>query len=54
VVTVSPIDITTTAGQQALTTNLVNGEPVRVYAVPQTGGTLKGYVLLYFTGILPQ
>ena len=32
----------------------VAGAPVKVYGVPQADGTLKGYVLAYFTGMLPS
>jgi hypothetical protein len=52
-VTVSPIDITTGPGLAQLTNGLVAGTPVKVYGVPQAGGTLKAYVLAYFTGELP-
>jgi hypothetical protein len=44
------VDITTTAGQNTLTTNLVMGTPVKVYGIPQADGTIKCYVLRYFTG----
>jgi hypothetical protein len=53
VVTISPQDITTSAGLTALTDGLAVGNPVRVYAVPQADGTLKAYVLAYFTGDMP-
>ncbi len=53
VVTVSPIDVTTSAGLGALTTGLSPGNMVRVFGVPQTDGTLKAYVLTYFTGTQP-
>jgi hypothetical protein len=53
VVTVNPIDITTGAGLAALTTGLAAGAPVKVYGVPQPDGTLKAYVLAYFTGQPP-
>ena len=48
--TVSPVDITTTAGQNTLTTNLVPNTPVKVYGIPQADGSIKCYVLSYFTG----
>ncbi len=54
VVTVSPIDITTAAGLTSLTDGLVNGASVKVYAVPQADGTLKAYVLTYYTGDKPM
>jgi len=53
VVTVSPIDVTTSAGLSAITSGLVNGAPVKVYGVPQSDGTLKAYVILYYTGDAP-
>jgi hypothetical protein len=53
ILTVSPVDITTAAGQATLAGNLTANVPVRVWAVPQADGTLKGYVVFYFTGTLP-
>jgi uncharacterized protein DUF4382/uncharacterized protein DUF5666 len=53
VVTVSPEDVTTAAGLAALTAGLAVGAPVKVYGVPQSDGTLKAYVLTYFTGEMP-
>ncbi len=53
IVTVSPVDISTTAGQDTLTTNLVTGTPVKVFGIPQPSGSIKTYVLVYFTGVLP-
>jgi hypothetical protein len=53
IVTVSPIDITTGSGLASLATGLAAGTPVRVYGVPQADGTLKAYVLAYFTGQAP-
>jgi hypothetical protein len=50
VLTVSPVDISTSAGQSTLTTNLVANTPVKVYGIPQADGTIKCYVLTYFTG----
>ena len=50
VLTVSPVDITTSAGQSTLTTNLVANTPAKVYGIPQADGTIKCYVLTYFTG----
>jgi len=50
ILTISPVDITTTSGQNTLTTNLVTGTPVKVYGIPQANGTINGYVLTYFTG----
>ncbi len=53
VVTVGPIDITTSGGLASLTAGLVAGVPVKVYGMPQADGTLKAYVLAYFTGQAP-
>ena len=54
VVTVSPLDVTSAAGLDTLTSNLVAGVPVKVFGVPQPDGTLKAYVLVYYTGMLPS
>jgi hypothetical protein len=53
VVTVTPEDITTSAGQTAVTTNLITGTPVEVNGLPQPDGTIKAYVVLYYTGVKP-
>jgi len=53
VLTISPVDVTTSSGLAAITAGLVAGAPVKVYGVPQADGTLKAYVLAYFTGMLP-
>jgi hypothetical protein len=53
IVTVSPVDITTAAGMQTLTSDLADNTPVKVYGVPTTGGALQTYVLLCFTGVAP-
>ncbi len=53
IVTVSPIDITTGSGLAALTAGLSVGAPIKVYGLPQADGTLKAYVLTYFTGQAP-
>ncbi|MGB7435916.1 MAG: DUF4382 domain-containing protein [Candidatus Acidiferrum sp.] len=50
VLTITPVDVTTNSGQNALSTNLVTGTPVKVYGVPQANGTINAYVLSYFTG----
>jgi hypothetical protein len=50
IVTLSPVDITTNTGLTTLTNGLTAGAPVKVYGVPQADGTLKAYVLVYFTG----
>jgi hypothetical protein len=53
VLTISPIDISTASGLAALTSGLTAGAPVGVYGVPQADGSLKAYVLAYYTGDLP-
>jgi hypothetical protein len=53
ILTVSPIDITSSSGLATLTSNLTAGEPVKVYGIPQTDGTLKAYVMAYYTGSMP-
>jgi hypothetical protein len=53
ILTVSPIDITTSNGLATLTSNLTAGEPLKVYGIPQSDGTLKAYVMTYFTGTMP-
>lgn len=53
VLTVSPEDITTSAGLAALSGGLVAGAPVSVYGIPQADGTLKAYVIAYYTGEMP-
>jgi len=50
VVTISPIDITTTSGQNIVTQNLAAATPVKVFGVPQANGSIKAYVVFYFTG----
>ena len=50
ILTVSPVDVSTPAGQATLTTSLVANTPVKVYGIPQADGTIKCYVLTYFTG----
>jgi uncharacterized protein DUF4382 len=47
IVTVSAIDITQTPP------NIVVGTPVKVYGIPQANGSIKAYVVIYFTGTLP-
>ncbi len=53
VVTVSPIDITTAAGLASFSSGLAVGTKVEVSAVPQADGSVKAYVITYFTGTTP-
>ena len=51
IVTVSPVNSTPTAGQTTIQTNLVANAPVKVFGVPQPAGSIKAYVLFYYTGV---
>jgi hypothetical protein len=53
IVTVSAVDITTSAGQTTITNNLLAGTPVKVFGIPQANATIKAYVVIYFTGTMP-
>jgi hypothetical protein len=53
VVTISPVDVTTSTGLQTLTNGLSAGTAVKVYGIPQPDGTFKSYVIDYFTGMSP-
>ena len=50
VLTVSPIDVTTSSGLTSITNGLAAGALVKVYGVPQSNGTLQAHVLAYYTG----
>ena len=52
-VTESPIDVTTSAGLSTLANALTAGTMVKVYGTPQSDGTFKANVLLYFTNTEP-
>lgn len=54
IVTVSPVDITTSSGLSSFTNGLTAGTPVKIYGIAQADGTLKGYVITYFTGMAPM
>jgi len=54
IVTISPEDITTSAGLTAMTDGLAVNAPVKVYGVPQADGTIRAYVLTYYTGGMPS
>ena len=53
IITISPVDLTTSAGQSTMQTNLNLGTPVKVFGVPQINGSIKAYVFFYFTGTMP-
>ncbi|HEY0341657.1 MAG TPA: hypothetical protein VGC34_12680, partial [Steroidobacteraceae bacterium] len=50
IITISPVDITTSTGLTTLTNGLAAGALVKVYGAPQSSGTLQAYVLTYYTG----
>jgi len=51
IVTISFVDITTPSGQTTLTNNLTTGTPVKVFGIPQADGSIKAYVVFYYTGM---
>jgi hypothetical protein len=59
-VTITPVDITSAGGLTTMEQALGNGAVVRLWSVPQaavapaTTGTLRAYVLVYYTGTLPN
>lgn len=53
IVTISPVDITTQSGLAAIAANLVNGTKVKVFGIPQSDGTIKAYIVFYYTGTMP-
>ncbi len=53
VITVSAVDVTTTDGLNAMIAGLAVGAPVKVFGIPQPDGTIKAYVVFYYTGSLP-
>lgn len=54
VVTVSPEDITSTSGMQALSNGLTVNGRVNVYGVPTANGHFRAYTITYFTGVAPN
>ena len=52
-VSISPIDITTSGGLSTLTSALMSGTAVKVYGTPQSDGSFKAYVLMYFANTEP-
>jgi hypothetical protein len=53
VFTVSPVDVSNSAGQTTLSSNLVANTPVVADGVPQADGRIKDYVLFFYTGDTP-
>jgi hypothetical protein len=60
IVTVTPVDITTSSGYDAMSAALAAGALVKVYGVPlapvapATTGSLKAYVMIYYAGMMPS
>lgn len=48
IITITPVDITTPAGQSDLATYLTNGTAVKVYGIPQPDGSIKAYAVTYY------
>jgi hypothetical protein len=53
IATISSVDITTAAGLTTLTNGLAFGTKVNIAGIPQSDGTLKAYVITYFTNTTP-
>jgi hypothetical protein len=53
IVTVSPVDITTSTGLTMFENAMVNGTVVRVAGVPESNGHIKAYVIFYYTTVMP-
>jgi hypothetical protein len=54
IVTITPQDLSSPAGLAAFTAGLQVGSKVQVSGVPQADGTVKAYVVSYFTGMQSQ
>jgi hypothetical protein len=52
-ISITSQDLTNAAGLAAFTTALALNTPVRVSGIPQADGTIKAYVIIYFTGTHP-
>jgi hypothetical protein len=48
-ITITPQDISNPATLQTVAGNLVSGVPVKVFGVPEVDGSLKAYMLFYYT-----
>jgi hypothetical protein len=53
VVTVSAVDVSTGTGRSTFANELVAGALVKVFAIPQPDGSLKAYVVTFYTGSKP-
>ena len=54
IVTVTPQDITNATTLSNVASHLVSGTPVKVFGVPQGDGSIKAYVVFYYTGTMPS
>jgi hypothetical protein len=53
IATISPVDITTMSGLTTLTNGMAVGTLTRISGIAQSDGTLKAYVIVYFTNTTP-
>jgi hypothetical protein len=53
IVTITPEDITTSAGLSAVSNAMVATTLVKVAGVPEANGHIKAYIILYYTGTAP-
>ena len=53
IITITPQDLTSSAGLTAVSQALTTGTLVKAFGIPQPDGTIKGYVLFYYTGTMP-
>jgi hypothetical protein len=53
IVSISPQDLSSSTGFNNVASHLVNGTPVKVFGVPQSDGSIKAYVIFYYTGSMP-
>jgi hypothetical protein len=53
VVTISAVDITTAAGMSTFTDGMAVGTKAKISGIAQSDGTLKAYVVTYFTNTTP-
>ena len=50
IITVSPQDLTTPTGLNNVASHLVGGTLVKTFGLPQSDGSIKAYLIFYFTG----
>ena len=53
IATVSPVDITTASGLMTFINGMTAGTKVKISGIAQSDGTLKAYVITYFTNTTP-